>query len=148
MTTNKQRMLAKLKAFTMVEMLAVIAVMAIIVALVVPNGIHARTVGEESTVRAQAAALEMGMATYLMQYGAQAKATYANDVGSQVGNAKLDAVVTLLKKHGALPQSVSGPGMAKTFEGYNITIPSQLGGGINVTRNSGAAGASALQIYP
>lgn len=130
----------------MVEMLAVIAVMAIIVALVVPNGIHARTVGEEATVRAQAAALEMALATYLMQYGAQAKVNYSNNVGSQpAGPAQLNSAITLLRGQGAMPQSTSTVSMGKTFEGYSLTLPSQLGGGVRVTR---MVGGNAMQIYP
>jgi prepilin-type N-terminal cleavage/methylation domain-containing protein len=140
--------LNKLKrGFTMVEMLAVIAVMAIIVALVVPNGIHARTVGEEATVRAQAAALEMGLSTYLMQYGAQAKVNYINAKTAAGADPYLQmaATVGLLKQEGALPQSVSPNSMGKTFEGYNLVLPNQLGGGLRVTRT---VDGNALQIYP
>jgi prepilin-type N-terminal cleavage/methylation domain-containing protein len=132
--------------FTMVEMLAVIAVMAIIVALVVPNGIHARTVGEEATVRAQAASLEMGLSTYLMQYGAQAKTEYqaAEQSGADLF-AKLQAILALLHRHGAMPQSMTATTLRNTFEGYDLRFPTQLGGGLRVTR---VIDGNTTQIYP
>ena len=126
--------------FTMVEMLAVIAVMAIIVALVVPNGIHARTVGEEQTVKAQASALEMAMATYLLQQGASAKAQYASTFSSY-GATNISQYITLLKNKGALPDSVQSGTIQKAFEGYQVTMPSTLTGSVRVQRGGTA-------IYP
>jgi len=132
------------KAFTMVEMLAVIAVMAIIVAMVVPNGIHARSVGEEATVRAQAASIEMGLATCLMQYGALAKEQYLN-LAKNTGNATNDTntVITFLKGFGALPDSVQAPVINKVFSGYTVTYPQNIDGAVVVR-----GGAGGTQIYP
>lgn len=127
-------------AFTMVEMLAVIAVMAIITALVVPNGIHARTVGEEGTVKAQAAALEMAMATYLLQKGATAKNDYASTY-STAGATNISTYITFFKGVGALPDSVQNGTIQKAFEGYTVTMPSQLTGSVQVRRGT-------TQIYP
>jgi len=134
----------KNSAFTMVEMLAVIAVMAIIVALVVPNGIYARTAGEEATVKAQGAAIEMAMANYLMNQGAAAKTTWAGwNPASANTIAQVKVILGNLKAVGAFPPNVQVDSIAAPLEGYTVTLPAALNGYVVIART-----ADNVQIYP
>ena len=123
----------------MVEMLAVIAVMAIIVALVVPNGIFARTAAEESTAKAQGAALEMAMGNWLLSGGAKAKTDWATFKST---NPNLQQVVTQLVSVGALPPTTSVASVTSALAGYDVSFPAALSSGISITRTGGD------QIYP
>lgn len=128
----------------MVEMLAVIAVMAIIVALVVPNGIYARTAGEEATVKAQGASIEMAMANFLMNQGAQAKTTWsAWAPASATTIAQVKTVLTNLKGVGAFPPNVQVDSIAAPLEGYTVSLPASLNGYVTISRT-----ADSVQIYP
>lgn len=123
--------------FTMVEMLAVIAVISIIVALVVPNGIFARTTGEEATARAQGAALELAMANYQSKGGMAAGVAWAN-----AGNTTT-AKIAHLQDVGALPPNLDAAKFQTAFEGYTVIFPAALGGTVTIRRSS-----DNVQIYP
>lgn len=126
--------------FTMVEMLAVIAIVSVLVAIVVPNGIFARTSGEEAVARAQAASLETAMGVYHVRDGAVASSTWADAIGSDPSLANMYGV---LQAHGAMPTSSSFNQISQAFEGYAILMPATISGQITVTRSADNA-----VIYP
>lgn len=123
--------------FTMVEMLAVVAVIAIIVALVVPNGIFARTTGEEATARAQAASIELAMANYLSKNGVTARNAWSGLANTT--QARLEH----LQAVGSMPPNTSVAKVQAAFEGYQAILPSTLGGTVTIRRAS-----DNVQIYP
>lgn len=121
----------------MVEMLAVLAVIAVLIALALPNGTFARTTGEEAAVQAQCAALEAAMSQYLTRNGAAAVTTYAATTKS------LADVYALLSSNNALPPSITQAQLESTFSGYTVVFPTNLSGSVSALRTADGA-----TIYP
>jgi len=124
----------------MVEMLAVLAVMAVIIALTIPNGIFARTTGEEAVAKAQAASFELAMNTYLLRSGAAANASWQS---AHAADPSTHNLFLVLQQAGAFPASTGWQTIEAGMAGYTIIFPPSLTGKLSVVRTSDNA-----VIYP
>lgn len=79
-TSHSSLMLRATKAFSLVEVLAAVAIIGVITFLAIPNIVRVKQDGEENLVRARAEALNLGIASYVQSVGpttAQARWTEA-----------------------------------------------------------------------
>lgn len=129
--------------FTLVEMLAVLAVMAVICALTVPSGIFARGTGEVHLARANAAAFEMGKSNYLARYGAEAGTNWST---AYQADPSIGHMYNLLAGAGCFPPEWShvyaGSSAEQSFQGYQVVVPATIAQGVAVF------GPDSQQVYP
>lgn len=126
----------------MVEMLAVVAIMSIIVAITIPNGIFAKSTADERTAITQAKALQAGMTQTRYMLGLPGEQEWAAIADSQNDALRflIPAVFPIPAGEGrdaAINQRLSQ--ILETFEGYRLILPPSLAGSIRVTRVSDGA---------
>ncbi len=123
------------KAFTLVEMLAVIAVMAVIVALTIPNGIFVRTAGEEQVIKTHAMALELAAQKVHAIYGQRGQQEWATKYSNP--QVMVEWLVPMISN------KTSSQEILRAFDGYNLVFPPSIAGKITVTRQTDGA-----VVYP
>lgn len=123
------------KAFTLVEMLAVIAVMSIIVALTIPNGIFVRTAGEEQVVKTHAMALELAAQKVHGIYGQRGQQEWATKYSNS--SAMVEWLVPMISN------KTSANEILRAFDGYDLVFPPSIAGKITVRRKTDGA-----VVYP
>jgi len=128
------------RAFTMVEILAVIAVMSVLVALTIPNGIFARTAAEEAVAKSVGASFELAMSTYLTKSGAAAQQNWEQAWEADQGPHNL---FLTLQSSGAFPSSTSWSSVSNSLAGYTMILPKKLTGKVTVIRSTDSA-----VVYP
>ncbi len=119
--------------FTMVEMLAVMAVMAVVCTLSIPNGLFAKGTGELHVARAMASSFEMGKSNYLARYGAEAGTSWT---AAYQENPSVGRMYQLIANAGCFPpewsSSYSGSSAEMAFQGYQVVVPATVSSGITV----------------
>lgn len=126
---------SKSKAFTLVEMLAVIAIMSVLVALTIPNGIFVKSHASEQVIRTHAMALELAAQKIHGLYGLQGQQEWATKHGNTT--AMVEWLVPLISNKTS-PQEI-----LQAFDGYTLIFPPNIAGKVTVRRTTDNA-----VVYP
>lgn len=110
------------RGFSLVEVLAAIAVIGIITFMAIPNIVKVKEDSEDSLALSRAASLNMAMASYLKDQGAA-----ANDSWNGANAETCYSVLT--------PYLAFAPSDFEDYQplGYTFTFPSTLGGPMSVS---------------
>lgn len=125
--------------FSIVEMFAILAILAFLIGMYYMNTIYAKSESEVEVVRVQAAVLEAGLSTYKYRGGPTARSEWET-----LGGGTLSAnMYSVLNTSGALSRNVPFSTFMGSFTGYAILMPATVDGRITVTRE-----ADSRVVYP
>ncbi|MEI6279943.1 MAG: type II secretion system protein [Verrucomicrobiae bacterium] len=110
-----------LSAFSLVEVLAAIAIIGIVTWLAIPNIVRVKQDGEDNLARARAEALNMAIASYVQAVGTNAAATnWGTNTGSTVDGTRYTSY--LAKYIGFAESSFA----AFQPSGYTFSLPASI----------------------